>query len=81
MKRTGASARSAAEKRQKHSVAAKARWADPVTGKKLRAAHGDPAHREKMRELAQARWADPAMREKMIAGMRAVGKRPKKADR
>jgi hypothetical protein len=50
MRRTRASA---------HSRAAKARWADPITGAKLRAALGDPDTRAKMREATNARWADP----------------------
>jgi len=63
-----------------HSRAAKARWADPVIGAKMRAAFSDPATLAKMREATKARWADPSMREKMIAGMRAAGKRRRKRD-
>ena len=65
---------------KKHSIAAKARWADPVTGAKLRAALRDPDTRAKMREATNARWADPLMREKMIAGMRTAGKRRRDGD-
>jgi len=58
----------------------KARWADPITAEKLRAALRDPANRAKMREGTNARWADPLMREKMIVGMRAAGKRRRNGD-
>ena len=72
--------RTTAKVQKKHSIAAKARWADPVTGAKLRAALRDPANREKMREASEARWADPLMREKMIAGMRNAGERRRNRD-
>jgi hypothetical protein len=62
-----------------HSEAAKARWADPITGENWRAALRDPATLAKMREATKARWADPAMREKMIAGMKAAGVRRRKS--
>jgi hypothetical protein len=58
-----------------HSRAAKARWADPATGAKIRAAIRDPCSLAKMREASKARWADPLMREKMITAMRAAGAR------
>jgi hypothetical protein len=48
-----------------HSQAAKARWADPVIGAKMRAALRDPAALAKMREATKARWADPSKREKL----------------
>jgi hypothetical protein len=72
--------------RERQSAIAKARWADPIAGAKLRAALYSPASRAKMSEAAKTRdpafrqkvgsaskerWADPSMREKIIAGMRA----------
>lgn len=83
------------EGRERLRAAAKARWADPAAGAKMRAALYSPASRAKMSEAAKARgpamrekvgsaskerWADPAMREKIIAGMRATKRRRGKKD-
>ena len=57
------------------SLAAKAQWADPVRGEKIRAAARDPARRAKSAEIAKARWADPETRTKIVAAMRAAGER------
>jgi len=67
--------RGTSKAKERRSAAAKARWADPVTGAKLRASLRDPVIRAKRREATKARWADPLMREKMIARMRAAGQR------
>jgi hypothetical protein len=81
--------------REKLKAIAKARWADPIAGAKLRAALYSPASRAKMSEAAKARdpiarqkigsaskqrWADPSMREKIITGMRATKTRLRKRD-
>jgi predicted SAM-dependent methyltransferase len=57
--------------RERQSAIAKARWADPITGAKLRSAIRSPASRAKISEATKARWADPAGREKMIEAIRA----------
>ena len=64
------------EMREKYRAAAKARWADPVTGEKIRSALRDPTNRARMREVSLALWADPAARETMIARMRASNADP-----
>ena len=81
--------------REKLRAIAKARWADPIAGAKLRAALYSPASRAKMSEAAKARdpiarqkigsaskqrWADPSMREKIIAANKATAKRRKNRD-
>jgi hypothetical protein len=44
---------------------------------KLRAAHANPAARQKKASVTKAHWADPLMREKIIAAMRNSPKRRK----
>ena len=67
-------------KNPRRSEAAKAQWADPVRGAKIRAAARDPARRAKVSEATKARWADPEIRARMVAAMRGVGKRRKTGD-
>jgi len=62
--------------REKYSAAAKARWADPIEGARLRAAIRSTASRAKMSEASKARWADPVARENMIAKFRASSADP-----
>jgi hypothetical protein len=64
------------ERRELQRAITKARWADPITAAKWRAALADPASRARKSEAARARWADPAAREKMIAKMRATNADP-----
>ena len=70
------------EMREKYRAAAKARWADPVTGAKWRAAVSEairlfsPASRARLSEATKARWADPASRERLMAGIRASNADP-----
>jgi hypothetical protein len=56
---------------ERQRAIAKARWADPVSAAKWRAALLSPARRAKLSEVAKARWADPAAREKMMTKTRA----------
>jgi hypothetical protein len=62
-------------KTSRHSRAAKARWADPVIGDKMRTALRDPVSRAKVSETSKARWDDPEKRAQMIAAMRLAGER------
>ena len=62
-------------KSSNYSRGAKARWADPIIGEKIRTALRHPVRRAKVREATQARWADPEMRAQMIAAMRVAGVR------
>jgi hypothetical protein len=64
------------EVREKYRAAAKARWADPVIGEKIRTALRDPANRARMRQQSIARWAGPATRETMLTRMRASNADP-----
>ena len=59
------------EMRERYRAAAKARWADPVVGAKLRAALYNAGTRAKISEATKARWVDPAARERLIVGIRA----------
>jgi hypothetical protein len=63
--------RATPEMRERQRAIAKARWADPIAGAKLRAAIRSPASRAKMSEASRARWADPTARENLIAKFRA----------
>ena len=62
-------------KTSSHSLAAKARWADPAISEKIKTALRDPTNRAKMGQASRARWADPEKRAQMIAAMRVAGER------
>jgi hypothetical protein len=63
------------EVRERQSAIAKARWADPIAGAKLRAALYSPASRAKMSESAKTR--DVAARERVGSASKERGPTPR----
>ena len=62
--------------REKQSAATKARWDDPVSGPRLRAAIANSENRAKVSAAMKARWDEPAARNNMTEAIRASLARP-----
>jgi hypothetical protein len=62
--------------RDKQRAATKARWDDPVSGARMRAAIAHPENRDRISAAMKARWEEPAARNKMTASIKASLARP-----